>query len=109
MSRKWKISRSKNLKARRNRSKNGPQVSEPKNNEVLELCRLTTENLFRVGERLTQEQILSRLEQSRLVKRADDEFFRLRRGKFFKQRSGVFIVRGGTLGEATFQSRLTRL
>jgi hypothetical protein len=52
------------------------------------------EDLFKLDELLTQADIEARIEQSKLVRRADDEFFRLVKARFFKREDGKFRVRG---------------
>lgn len=53
----------------------------------------TTEALFRSGEVLTRGEIEERIERSKLVRRADDEYFRLVKSRFFKRYEGKLIVR----------------
>jgi hypothetical protein len=54
----------------------------------------STETLFRVGELLSREDIEERISQSKLVRRADDEYFRLMKARFFKRVDGKLLVRG---------------
>lgn len=55
----------------------------------------STEALFRAGEQLTRAEIEERIARSKLVRRADDEYFRLVKARFFKRHDGKLIVREG--------------
>ena len=53
------------------------------------------EALFMTGESLERAEIEARIARSGLVRRTEDEFFRLVKRRFFKRVAGRFVVREG--------------
>lgn len=88
------MARSKGRQARRVQQQHEEEELAERPVREAEARRLTTEGLFRDGELLSQAEIENRIEQSGLVRRADDEFFRLLKAKFFKRSAGRYLVRG---------------
>lgn len=89
------MGRSKGLKARHRREREEQEELDERLSPTGERARIkSTEQLFREGEVLDQTEIERRIEQSGLVRRSDDEFFRLVKARFFKRSGGDYIVRG---------------
>ena len=88
------MGRSKATQRRRRQEKEQPELVKEKPQEAARPCEANTEALFRLGETLTRVEIEERITQSKLVRRADDEYFRLMKARFFKRHDGSLIVRG---------------